>query len=85
MDPEDVLRDCEEFLVDGPGGEEIGDVDAVEREGPGDTVSSLLVATGWFGRKHLRVDRDAIEAVLLDERRIVVREAHPVPRETDGA
>jgi hypothetical protein len=85
MDAEAALTDCEDFLVDGPGGEEIGVVEAVERKGQGDTVSSLLVAAGWFGRKHLRVDRDAIEAVLLDERRIVVREAYPVPRETEGA
>jgi hypothetical protein len=78
-DLEELLNDSEGFLVDGPDDEPIGVVEGVEREGAGGAVSALLLCAGWFGRKHLRVDRDAIEAVLPGERRIIVREARLLP------
>jgi hypothetical protein len=83
---EQLLAECEDFLVDGSNGERIGVVDRVEREAEAGPVSGLLVAAGWFGRRHLRVDRKAIEQIIPAERRIIVREAAPVPsRDGSGA
>lgn len=73
-----LLAECDGYLVDGPSGEAIGVVEGVERDGEGGAVSALLVAAGWFGRQHLRVDTDAIAALVPGERRIIVREAVPV-------
>jgi sporulation protein YlmC with PRC-barrel domain len=79
VDTETLLSDAEGFLVDGPDGEPIGVVDEIELDEARATVSGLVVAAGWFGRRHFRVAVDAIEAVFPDERRIIVREASPVP------
>jgi hypothetical protein len=84
-DPEQLLAECEDFLVDGSNGERIGVVDRVEREGEAGRVSGLLAAGGWFGRRHLRVERKAIEQIIPAERRIIVREATPVPSRDGSA
>jgi hypothetical protein len=77
-DPERLLAECEGFLVEANDGQTIGVVEGIERDGPFGAVSALVVAAGWFGRKQLRVDADAIEALAPLERRITV-----VPGATD--
>jgi hypothetical protein len=77
-DPERLLTECEGFLVDANDGQTIGVVESIERDGPFGAVSALVVAAGWFGRKQLRVDADAIAALAPLERRIIV-----VPGATD--
>lgn len=71
-DPERLLAECEGFVVEGGDGQTIGVVEGLERDGPFGAVSALIVAAGWFGRKQLRVDADAIEALAPLERRIIV-------------
>jgi hypothetical protein len=73
IDPERLLAECEGFLVDGVDGGEIGVVAEVETAGAAGHVSALIVVCGWFGRRRLRVEVGAIEAVVPGERRIVVR------------
>jgi hypothetical protein len=75
MDPERVLAECEDFLVEGSDGRQIGVVDRVERSGPAGGASALLVAAGWFGRHRFRVEAQAIEALLPAERRVIVDES----------
>jgi hypothetical protein len=74
IDPERLLSECEGFLVDGSGGGEIGVVDRVERSRSTGVALALLVSAGWFGRRRLRVDADAIEALIPAERRVIVDE-----------
>jgi hypothetical protein len=74
IDPEHVLAGCEDFLVDGTDGREIGVVERVEREGRG-VASALLVSAGWFGRRRLRVSAQAVVAVVPEERRVIVDES----------
>jgi hypothetical protein len=83
IDPERVLAECEDFLVDGSDGRPIGVVDRVERSGAVGAVSALLVAAGWFGRRRLRVDAQAVETLVPAERRVIVDESrvHPVGRD----
>ena len=80
-DPERLLAECEGFLVD-EDGQTIGVVEGIERDGPFGAVSALIVAAGWFGRKQLRVDADAIESLAPLERRIIVapEATDPPPR-----
>lgn len=84
IDPERVLAECEDFLVDGRDGRQIGVVDRVERSGPAGGVSALLVSAGWFGRRRLRVDAQAIEALVPEERRVIVDESRVHPVGGDG-
>jgi hypothetical protein len=83
IDPERVLAECEDFLVDGRDGRQIGVVDRVERSGAAGAASALLVSAGWFGRRRLRVDAQAVEALVPEERRVIVDESrvHPVGRD----
>jgi hypothetical protein len=83
IDPERVLAECEDFLVDGRDGRRIGVVDRVERSGAAGAASALLVASGWFGRRRLRVDAQAVVALLPQERLVIVDESrvHPVGRD----
>ena len=71
-DPEAVLASSEGFLVDGPGGRDLGVVEEVETD-PDGAVSALVVSGGWFGRRRARIPLGEIEAVVPAERRIVVR------------
>lgn len=75
IDPERVLAECEDFLVDGRDGRHIGVVERVEKSGPTGGASALLVSAGWFGRRRLRVDTQAIEALIPAERRVIVDES----------
>jgi hypothetical protein len=74
-DPEQTLVGCHGFLVDTLDGEALGVVDDVELEAAaeGARASALLVASGWFGRRRLRVQAEQVEMVAPDERRLVVR------------
>jgi hypothetical protein len=82
LDPERLLTECEGFVVEGPEGKTIGVVEGIERDGPFGSVSALVVAAGWFGRKQLRVSVDAIDALAPLERRLTVapEATHPPPR-----
>lgn len=84
IDPERVLAECEAFLVDGRDGREIGVVDRVERAGTTGRASALLISAGWFGRRRLRVDAQAVEALVPEERRVIVDEARVHEIERDG-
>lgn len=75
FDPERLLLECEGFLVDTSDGREIGVVDAVETAGEPPVATTLLIAAGWFGRRQLRVSAMAVEALLPDERRVIVDES----------
>ena len=79
VDPERLLTECEEFLVDGRDGLQIGVVDRVERSGREGPASALLIATGWWGRRRFRVDAQAVEALLPGERRVIIDESRMEP------
>lgn len=82
-DPEQLLAECEEFLVDGRDGREIGVVDRVETSPVTGAASTLLVSAGWFGRRRFRIDADAVEVVLPAEQRLIVDESRVVPARDD--
>jgi hypothetical protein len=84
LDPERVLAECEAFLVDGSDGSQIGVVDRVERAGGAGRASALVIAAGWFGRRRLRVEAEAVEALLPEERRVIVDEARVHEVDRDG-
>jgi hypothetical protein len=71
-DPEQLLADSEDFHVDGTDGRELGVVERVEIGADG-VVSALIVSQGWLGRRRIRIETEAIEAILPAQRRIVVR------------
>jgi len=73
LDPEQVLQECEDFVVDSIDNRQLGIVDAVETDEETGFVSALLMAAGWFGRRHFRVAAEAIELIAPDTKRIVVR------------
>jgi hypothetical protein len=79
IDPERLLTECEEFLVDGRDGLEIGVVDRVELSGPEGPASALLIATGLWGRRRFRLDAQAVEAILPGERRVIIDESRMEP------
>jgi hypothetical protein len=84
VDPERLLAHCEDYLVDDSDGRQIGVVDRVERFGTAGAASALLVAAGWFGRRWLRVDAHAIEALVPAERRLIVDGSRVYPIGRDG-
>jgi hypothetical protein len=84
IDPERVLAECEAFLVDGSDGRQIGVVDRVERAGAAGCASALLSSAGWFGRRRLRVEAQAVEALVPEERRVIVDEARVHEIDRDG-
>lgn len=73
IDPERLLAECEDFLVDGRDGSHIGVVERVETADPAG-ASVLVISAGWLGRRHLCVDTEAILALLPAERRVIVDE-----------
>jgi hypothetical protein len=73
LDPEQVLRECEDFVVDSIDEVPLGIVDAVERDEETGFVSALRVAAGWFGRHRISVAAEAIELIVPAAQRIVVR------------
>jgi hypothetical protein len=84
IDPERVLAECEAFLVDGRDGRQIGVVDRVERAGTAGRASALLIAAGWFGRRRFRVEAQAVEALVPEDRRVIVDEARLREIDRDG-
>jgi hypothetical protein len=72
-DPEQLLHECEGFLVDSTDNRSVGIVDGVETEEETGYVSALEVAAGWFGRRRFRIAVEAIELVVPADERIVVR------------
>jgi hypothetical protein len=85
VDPERLLTECEDFLVDDREGRPVGVVDSVEREGPGGSASALLLSAGWFGRRRLRVEADAIDLLVPEEGRVVVDASRVRPIMRRGA
>jgi hypothetical protein len=85
IDPEQLLLTSEGYLVDGSNGAAIGVVERVESSGDPPATSALLVAAGWFGRRRLRIDATAIEALLPEERRVIVDESRLTPVHGDQA
>jgi hypothetical protein len=85
IDPERLLAECEEFVVDGKDGRQIGVVERVERSVATGNVSGLLVSAGWFGRRRLRLDVKAVEALVPAERRLIVDESCVASARTDGS
>jgi hypothetical protein len=82
VDPERLLLECEGYLVDGRDGRQIGVVDRVEAsEG---IASTLIVSAGWFGRRRLRVDARAVEALVPGQRRVIVDESGVVPLDAES-
>lgn len=86
IDPERLLAECEDFLVDGSDGRHIGVVERVERSGSTGAASVLLVsvAAGWFRRRHVRVEVHAVEALVPAERRLIVDETQVTSVDDDG-
>jgi hypothetical protein len=84
IDPERLLAECEEFLVDGRDGRQIGVVERVETSVVTGEAVALLVSAGWFGRRRLRVVAQAVEALEPEERRLIVDETRVAPARTDG-
>jgi hypothetical protein len=79
LDPEWLLSECEEFLVDGRDGRQIGVVERVESSRATGRAEALLVSGGWLGRRRVRVDADAVEELIPDERRLIVDESRVQP------
>lgn len=73
VDPEQILQECEDFLVDAIDNQPVGIVDAVETDEETGFVSALRVAAGWLGRRPFRVAAEAIELIVPADERIVVR------------
>jgi hypothetical protein len=84
IDPERLLAECEEFLVDGRDGRQIGVVERVETSVATGEASALLISAGWFGRRRLRVDAQAVEALVPAERRVIVDESRVTSAHADG-
>jgi hypothetical protein len=83
IDPERLLGECEEFLVDGSDGRRIGVVERVERSPATGATSALIVSAGWFGRRRLRIDVEAVEALVPAEGRVIVDESRVTSTPTD--
>ncbi len=75
-DPEQLLRECEGFFVDSTDNRTVGTVDAVATDDETGYVSALEVATGWYGSSRIRIPAEAIELIVPEYDRIVVR-VHP--------
>jgi len=73
LDPEQVLLECEGFVVDATNNQPVGIVDDVETDEETGFVSALRVSAGWFGRRRFRVPAEAIEWMVPADERIVVR------------
>jgi hypothetical protein len=84
IDPEQLLAECEEFVVDGRDGRQIGVVERVETSDATGDVSGLLVSAGWFGRRRFRIDAQAVEALVPAERRLIVDESRVASARADG-
>jgi sporulation protein YlmC with PRC-barrel domain len=79
IDPEQLLAACEDFLVDGEDGRRLGVVEQVEKSLATGEATALVVSAGWFGRRRLRVDVSAVQALVPAERRVIVDEARVTP------
>jgi hypothetical protein len=73
-DPEEVLANCEDFLVDTLEGKELGVVDEVKIADEDGLVSALVVGGTWFGRRRFCVAADDIAILIPADQRLIVRE-----------
>jgi PRC-barrel domain len=72
-DPEQILVACQGFVADGSDGEALGVIEDVEVDEATGLASTFVLATGWFGRRRLRVPAEHVELVAPNERRVVLR------------
>lgn len=87
IDPEQLLGECEGFLVDDSNGRQIGVVFRVERSGSG-AISALLVSVpaGWFRRRDVRIEERAITALVPQQRLVIVDETQlPVGNDSQAS
>ena len=77
LDPEDWLRHCHDFLVDSESGDAVGIVDQVEFAPGSSRVTALIVLSGRFGHRVLRIAPAEVQAIVPDERRLIVRGGDP--------
>lgn len=73
VDPEQLLQECEGYLVDSTDNRTLGIVEGVETDEETGNVSALKVAAGWSWRRRVRIAAEAIELVVPVDERIVVR------------
>jgi sporulation protein YlmC with PRC-barrel domain len=73
-DPEEVLANCEDFVVDTLEGKELGIVDEVKMADEDGLVSALVVGGSWFGRPRFRVEADDIAVLIPADERLIVRQ-----------
>jgi len=85
IDPERLLAECEEFLVDDSDGRQIGVVIRVERSGSG-AISALLISVpaGWFRRRYVLIEERAITALVPQQRLVIVDATQLIPVGNDG-
>jgi hypothetical protein len=79
------LEKCEGFLVDDLDDREVGVVDRIERTGPDSSVTGLIVTSGWFGRRVVRVPVNAIDQLLPAQRRVIVDASRAQPLNHDDS
>jgi sporulation protein YlmC with PRC-barrel domain len=69
------LNHCHGFLVNTLSGEEVGVVDEVETDPQTGDATTLIVSSGWFGRRRLAVPVDDVETIYASSRGLIVRGA----------
>jgi hypothetical protein len=85
LDPEQLLAECEGFLVDDGDGRQIGVVFRVERSRSGATSALLIsVPAGWLRRRYVRIEESAITALVPEQRLVIVDETQLVPVGNDS-
>ena len=85
IDPERLLAECEDFLVEDSDGRQIGVVTRVERSGSG-AISALLISVpaGWLRRRYVRIEERAITALVPQQRLVIVDETQLTPVGNDS-
>ena len=85
IDPEQLLTECEGFLVDDSYGRQIGVVIRVERS-ESDATSVLLISVpaGWIRRRYVRIEERAITALVPQQRLVIVDATQLTPVGNDS-
>jgi uncharacterized protein YrrD len=74
LDPEYWLANCHGFLVDSELGRDIGVVEDVVLEPSSGRAFTLVVASGWFGRRLRTIPVVDVQRIIPSEERLVVRD-----------
>jgi hypothetical protein len=83
LDPERLLAEAHDFLVDDPDGP-VGVVDEIVPDEAG-SAEAIVVACGWFGRRVLVVAPEDVDEILPEEKLLVLRRGLPAVREVRRA